>query len=253
MKSKIIFITAIAAAVFIASCTKKDSPNEPGAGINVSFSLTAGKIFNYQYSELDSLNNRIGTPQSVMEKINAINFSFGGYNDVAQIFITGGGELDTSYKRIVSGKDIYEWTDTSSGFGMMTLHNLIKLQKQTLAGIWMPLVLLSKGEGAEYVTQPKRSTVFQIDSATSVSISIEIKAKNEGFEDVTTPAGKFKAYKVKTTFKVDIPFETINLNIYTWISDDLDYIVKQEQKSVTSKVFGITLPGFVQELQSTGM
>lgn len=254
MNSKILFAASIVTALLFISCSKNDSPSGPGAAINVNFSLTAGKVFNYQYLELDSANNRVGTPQSVIEKINSISFSYGGYNDAAQIFITAEGETDTSYKRVVSSKDIYEWTDTSAGIGMITIDHLKNiLYKQTLTGTWLPLVLLSKGEGAEYVTQPKRTTVFQIDSASSIPISLEIKAKNEGFEDITVPAGKFKAYKVKTTFKVEIPFETINLTINTWISDDIDYIVKQEQRSVTSTVFKITLPGYVQELQSVGM
>ncbi len=255
MKTKVYLIPITTLALLIGSCSKKDSPTDPGTGaaINVNFTLTAGKTFNYQYFELDSLNNKVGTAQAVSEKINSINFSYGGYNDAAQIIVTNPEGADTTYRRVVSGKDIYEWTDTSAGIGMMTIEKLRSIfYKQTSTGMWLPLVLLSKGEGAEYVTQPKRTTTIQIDTI-SIPISLEMKAKNEGFEDVTTPAGKFRAYKVKTTFKVDIPFETINLNIYTWISDDLDYIVKQEQRSVTSKVFNITLPGFVQELQSTGM
>lgn len=261
MKSIILFTTSVVVTLLFISCSKKDSPTDPGNGanINVNFSLTAGKVFNYQYSELDSLNNRVGTPQTITEKINAINRSYGGFNDVIQILNIAGAETDTSYMRVVSGKDIYQWMDTSAGLGMLTLHQIKNIfYKRTSIGIWVPLVLLSKGEGAEYVTQPKRTTIFQIDSVNSLPMTTEVKVKNEGFENVTVPAGTFKAYKIKTTFKVEIlfgttPVETINLNINVWISDDLDYIVKQEQRSVTSATFKMTLNGYVQELQSTGM
>lgn len=74
MNSKILFAASIVTALLFISCSKNDSPSGPGAAINVNFSLTAGKVFNYQYFELDSANNRVGTPQSVIEKINSISF-----------------------------------------------------------------------------------------------------------------------------------------------------------------------------------
>jgi hypothetical protein len=261
MKLKIIFAASAVLALLLTSCSKEESPLEPlmGPAININLSATAGKTFTYQYFDLDSLNNRVGTPQIIVDKISAVNISYGGYNDVIKIINIAGNDTGTTYLRIIFGKDIYQWMDTAAGFGKLQLGHIKDiLQKQSLAGIWVPLALLSRGEGVEYVKLPKRTTTIYIDPMTSLPMTIEIKAKNEGFENVTVPAGTFKAYKIKTTVKVEIlsgttPIETITLNIFAWISDDIDYIVKQERKSVTSATFKMTLNGFVQELQSTGM
>lgn len=198
---KIFFSIALICITFVFnSCSKESSPTEPSE-ITFSFTPTAGKTFSYQIWALDSLNNKIGTSVfSTSEKINAVNITYEGYSDVIQIITTTPEETDTSYMRVVSGKDIYQWMDTSSIAGLINQTKYI-LYKKLHDGAWIPIVLLSKGNGVEYVTQPKKSTVLPIDSINSIPITIEVKAKNVGFEDVTVPAELIKHIKYKPPTK----------------------------------------------------
>lgn len=79
--------------------------------------------------------------------------------------------------------------------------------------------------------------------------------KNEGFEDVTVPAGKFKAYKVKILVKAEAYLGTqvvdkINFIQYIWINDEIDWFVKQYLPTVKSSMMGVIEPGVIKELVS---
>lgn len=253
MKKILCSILLISLTFIFISCSTDSSPTGPSE-ITFSFTPTAGKTFTYQVWLLDSLNNKTGTSVTTSEKINAVNITYEGFSDVIQIITTTPEESDTSYMRVVSGKDIYQWIDTSSIAGLVSQAKDI-LYKKLHDGAWIPIVLLSKGNGVEYVTQPKKSTELPIDSVNSIPITIEVKVKNVGFENISVPAGTYKTYKVQTTYKTEIiisgiVYETINLIMNAWISDDLDYLVKLEVQSVSSAKLGMSMLGSVQELSS---
>lgn len=98
----------------------------------------------------------------------------------------------------------------------------------------MARILLSKGDKEEYVIFPQKFYTVQVDTNVYFNVSYEIKAKNEGFETVTVPAGTFNAYKVKYTITFGVymagqKLDAFDLIQYIWISDDLEWWIKQEQ------------------------
>lgn len=146
--------------------------------------------------------------------------------------------------------------DTLGIFSQDSKANLkFLLNKITQSYTWVPRILLSKGDGAEYVLLPKRTYPLMIDTNFVVNVSFEMIAKNEGFENVQVPAGNYKAYKVKITTKAEVyvgtqKIDTIYMYQYYWVSDDLDWWIKQFRPTVKSTMFGIISEGQLDELIS---
>ncbi|MCX8010767.1 MAG: hypothetical protein N3A61_06415 [Ignavibacteria bacterium] len=253
--NKIVLSSIFLLAFVFTSCKKDDgTTNPPPQDINFSINISAKKTFSYNAWILDSLNNKTLQTWNHIEKIDAVNVAFEGYSDAIRIIKTDSTESDTSYMRVVNAKDIYEWTDTTTS--LQKIGNDIKriLYKISGKGAWLPRVLLSKGNGAEYEVQPERTTFFRIDTLT-IPIKFSVRAKNEGFENVNLSLGNIRAYKVKTVFNAGIflgtvLIESVQIVNYTWICDELDYPVKMQNLSYTSPMFKMTLNGYVYELSS---
>jgi len=120
----------------------------------------------------------------------------------------------------------------------------------------LPLLLLSKGNNAEYIILTKRTYTVEDYLGVYVNVSVEIKGKNEGFENVTVPAGSYNAYKVKATISVEVSsvygqkLDSFEMILYIWVSDDLDWWIKQYQPTTKSNFYGVIELGREIELTS---
>lgn len=76
-------------------------------------------------------------------------------------------------------------------------------------------------------TTPYRMTVH----ATNTTIPYDLSCKVEGFEDVTVPAGSFKAYKIRCT-------TTIGTDETYWTSPELGVFVKASIRRSANSPFG---------------
>ena len=244
-------------SLFFFSCEKLEETLGPLGLFNLDPQVN--KTYEFKRWELDSLNNKVGDGSIYFEKCVAKNVSFGGVNDafVSIKFLNHRNFqiLDTTYLRVVNGKDIYEWIDTSQIFSNSTQNIKLSLNKRMSNYTWVARIQLSKGENAEYTILPDKYIQFTIDTLT-LNIKISFKSKNEGFENITVPAGNFRAYKVKTTMSFTIfysnnligSFDLIN---YIWISDDLDWWIKQYQPTTFVRLLNSYIYGSVDELVST--
>jgi predicted transcriptional regulator YdeE len=129
------------------------------------------------------------------------------------------------------------------------------LQKLTQNYVWLPRLLLSKGNNAEYIILTKRTYTMAVDSGVYANVSFEMKGKNEGFENVTVPAGTYNAYKVKATISIEVSaygqkLDSFEMIQYIWVSDDLDWWIKQYQPTTKSNLFGVIELGKEIELTS---
>lgn len=96
---------------------------------------------------------------------------------------------------------------------------------------------------------------MQVDTGVFVNVSFEMKGKNEGFENITVPAGNFKAYKVKVSINIEVyaynqKLDSFEMAQYIWVNDDIDWWVKQYQPTVKSNLFGVIELGREIELTS---
>lgn len=235
------------------SCEKKGEPLGPDLQFFLDPQLY--KQYNFQRYNLDSLDNRADGPYYFYEKCIEKNISFAGRNNVfVSITYHNSYTIDTTFLYVDKGKDVYEWADTAE-FPDDTREGLrFVLRKALQTYVWLPSILLSKGNNAEYTILPKRFYTVEVDSNFFLNVSVEVFGKNEGFEDVTVPAGTYKAYKVKITFRLEPYFgtqkiETIDVNHYSWVSDDLDWWIKLHRPTAHSKVFG-EIYGETEELIS---
>ncbi len=258
MKNSLYLIIFFVFSLFIFGCEKKDDgPTGPGIEFNINPQLN--KIYNFQRWLLDSLDQKREGPFFYYEKCAAKNLNIGGKNDVVlSITYHNPTTIDSVYLRFENGKDVYEWVDTTNFLFSEAREYLMNQLKKVLQNYaWIPRILLSKGNNAEYILLPKKVYTIQPEPNLFFNISIEIIAKNEGFEDVTVPAGTYRCYKVKTTFKTEIflpqstqPLERINFITYYWINDDLDWWIKQFRPTVKSSLFGVVEFGQIDELTS---
>lgn len=256
MKRFLILILLFSFVLTFQSCEKKDE-SPTGPGIQFFLDPQLNKVYNFQRFILDSLNNPAEGPYFFYEKCVEKNRNFAGRNDVfVSITYHNQYTIDTTFMYVDKGKDIYEWIDTT-GFIFEDSRKGLRyvLQKALQNHVWLPRVLLSKGDNAEYTILPKRFYTVQVDTNFYLNVSIEFFGKNEGFEDVTVPAGKYKAYKVKLTIRLEPYFgnqkiETIDIKQYIWISDDLDWWVKQQIPTTRSQNFGYVFFGQTDELIS---
>lgn len=255
MKKLLSLILISLGLFFTIGCEKKDEPTGPSIQFNLDPQLN--KVYNFQKWLLDSLDQKREGPFYFNERCAAKNLTIGGKNDVfLSITFHNQYTIDSTYLRVENGKDIYEWMDTLGIFSQDSKANLkFLLNKITQSYTWVPRILLSKGDGAEYVLLPKRTYPIMIDTNFVVNVSFEMIAKNEGFENVQVPAGNYKAYKVKITTKAEVYFgtqkiDTINMYQYYWVSDDLDWWIKQFRPTVKSNMFGVISEGQLDELIS---
>lgn len=256
MNRFLLFVLLFSFLFTFQSCEKKD---ESPTGPDLQFFLEPqlNKQYNFQRYDLDFLNNRADGPYYFFEKCIAKNINFAGRNDVfVSITYHNQDNIDTTFMYIDKGKDIYGWVDTV-GFIFEDSREGLRyvLRKALQSYVWLPRVLLSKGNNAEYTILPKRFYTVEVDTNFFVNVSVEMFGENEGFEDVTVPAGTYKAYKVKHTIRLEPYFgtqkiETIDVNQYIWISDDLDWWIKQLSPTTRSNNFGVIFTGWVDELTS---
>lgn len=256
MRTLTLLFTIFLLSIILISCEKKEeSPTGPGVQFNLEPQLN--KTYYFQRWLLDSLDQKKEGPFYFNERCAAKNLTIGGRND-AFLSITYHNEytIDSTYLRVENGKDIYEWMDTLGVFNEDVKNNFkFLLNKIAQNYVWVPRVLLSKGDGAEYVLLPKRTYPMMIDTNFVASVSFEMIAKNEGFENIQVPAGNFKTYKVKITIKAEVyigtqKIDTININQYIWLSDDLDWWIKAHTPTVRSNMFGVISTGQTDELIS---
>ncbi|MCR4416909.1 MAG: hypothetical protein NUV92_04100 [Ignavibacteria bacterium] len=257
MKKLLIISTILIISFFLTSCEKKD---EGPTGPDIQFMLEPqlGKTYYFIEYSLDALNRRTNDFHIYAEGCISKNVSIGGVNDA---FVSARYSTDyynITYLRVVNGKDIYEYVDTANFFeGSSYIKSNLKnaLQKLAQNYVWLPRLLLSKGNNAEYVILPKRFYTMQVGNGVFRHLSFEIKGKNEGFENVTVPAGNFKAYKVKVSaiveaFENNKKVDSVEMIQYIWINDDIDWWVKQYQPTVISSLFGVIELGREIELTS---
>lgn len=256
MKNLLSFVFILGVVFVFTSCDKKDE-GPVGPEIQFFLDLQLGKQYNFQRWTLDTLNRRTQETFQFSERCIAKNVSIGGVNDaIATETFYSTYDKDTSYLRVVNGKDVYELVDTSGMFLEPAIANFeTALRKLSAQYVWLPRILLSRGNLAEYVILPKRYYPIQIDTNLIVTVSFEMKGKNEGFENITIPAGNFKTYKVKITISAEIfaygqKLDNFDFIQFYWISDDLDWWIKQYQPTVKSRLFGVIERGFDIELLS---
>lgn len=258
MKNLLIILIFFALSFLFVSCEKKDeNPTGPGVQFNINPQLN--KTYNFQRWLLDSLDQKREGPFYFYEKCAAKNVTVGGKNDAfLSIRYENPLYIDSVYLRAENGKDIYEWMDTTALFEDSRLNLKRTLQKILQSYVWVPRFLLSKGDGAEYVLLPKRFYPIQVDTNLVLNVSFEIVAKNDGFENVTVPAGNYRAYKVKIVTKAEVfypqvpqPIDKFDFIQYYWISDDLDWWIKSLRPSTKSALFGVLDLGEMEELIST--
>ncbi len=259
MKSLFIISFILVTSLLFVSCEKKDE-NPTGPGVQFNLDPQLNKVYNFQRWLLDSLDQKREGPFYFNERCAAKNLNIGGKNDAfLSIRFENQYNIDSVYLRAENGKDIYEWMDTTNFFFEDARLNIKHaLQKVLKNYVWVPRFLLSKGNGAEYVTLPKRIYTVQVDTNLFFNISLEVICKNEDFENISVPAGNYKAYKVKVVIKAEIfipqapqPIDKIDFVQYYWISDDLDWWIKMFSPTVKSSLFGILAPGEIEELIST--
>lgn len=258
MKKLLFLIPILFFSILLTSCEKKD---EGPTGPDIQFSLDpqVGRIYNFTEYVLDSLNNRTQEFYNYSEKCAAKNVSIGGVQDAFVSVIYSPNFSDTTYLRVVGGKDVYEYTDTTGFFtNSASLRHNIKnaLQKLTQNYVWLPRLLLSKGNNAEYEILSKRFYPLQVDTGVFVNVGFEMKGKNEGFENLTVPAGTYKAYKVKIFINIEVyaynqKLDSFEMAQYIWVNDDLDWRIKEYQPTVKSNLFGVIELGRETVLTST--
>ncbi len=258
MKSFILITILFCGSLVFMSCNPKDNDGNP-TGSDVQFSLIPqlNKTYNFQRWDLDSLDQKKGSPTLYYDRNIAKDLSIGGKND-AFITITYSNQfdIDSTILRVENGKDIYEWVDTTQFYTEGSVTNLKNiLTKITQSEAWVSRALLSKGNGAEYVMLPKRFYPVQVSPDLVLNVSFEMIGKNEGFENVTVPAGTFNCYKVKVMIKAEAYLGTqvvdrINFIQYIWLSDELDFWVKQYLPTVKSSQQGVIELGVLKELVS---
>lgn len=258
MKKLLIITSILFLTILLTSCEKKD---EGPTGPEIQFMLDpqVGKIYNFTNYVLDSLNRRTQEFYNFSEKCAAKNVSIGGVNDAFVSVQFNQSYTDTTYLRVVNGKDVYQYTDTTNFFAnsasiKLNLRNT--LQKLTQNYVWVPQILLSKGNNAEYEILSKRFYTMQVDTGVFLNVSFEMKGKNEGFEDVSVPAGTYKAYKVKVFINIEVyaynqKIDSFEMDQYIWVSDDLDWWIKQYHPTVKSNLFGVIEYG--NEIVLTGV
>lgn len=185
MKGLSILIIILFLPILFISCEKKEE-SPTGAGVQFNLEPQLNKTYNFQRWLLDSLDQKREGPFYFNERCAAKNLTVGGKNDVfLSITFHNQYTIDSTYLRVENGKDIYEWMDTLGIFSQDSKANLkFLLNKITQSYTWVPRILLSKGDGAEYVLLPKRTYPIMIDTNFVVNVSFEMIAKNEGFENV---------------------------------------------------------------------
>lgn len=246
MKKHLISLSLI--IILLIGCNKKsDSPTEPSDWF--SFDIKLNKTYTYKIWDLDTLNRRIEPGEFIYSKFIGKDLNFGGFNDVylLNVFYSQGNP-STKYIRFENKKDVYEWQDTSF---FNAMHSDIRniLNKIIQDYTWVPLFLLSKGTGVEYTIMPQKSYVLS-----NIKVSVQIIAKNDGFENINIQAGNIKTYRIKQTLIMQFYslnnqlLDQIEANMYYWVSDDFDWIVKEYFPTVKSKVFGVISTGYDQEL-----
>jgi hypothetical protein len=254
---KLSFLLILFLAFILASCKKnEEGPTSPS--LTFDFNPQLNKQYTFQYFQLDSLNNPKNQPIEYYHKILGKNLLIGGKNDAILIGSFYNAAIsDSFYIRVENGKDIYQYEDTT-GFIFESRNNFkYALQKKLQNYYWLPVALLSKGDGVEYSVLPKRFYTVPVDTNFILNVSQEVFIKNEGFETVSVPAGSYKAYKVKVNVRLvpyllnsNQPLDTINVLLYRWYSDDIDWWVKEYSPSIISKVFGLIGEGQKHELIS---
>lgn len=256
MKHLILFSALFVLSFLFFGCEKKDE-TPTGPGVQFSLEPQLNKQYNFQRWMLDSLDQKREGPFYFYEKCVAKNLSVGGKND-AFLSLTYHNEftIDSSYLRIEYGKDVYQWTDTL-GFYFEDSKNNMKFLLNKIAQYyaWVPRILLSKGDGAEYVLLSKRTYPVMIDTNFFANVSFEMTGKNEGFENIQVPAGNYRTYKVKITVKVEVyignqKIDTFNMYQYYWVSDDLDWWIKSFSPTIKSNLLGVISTGQTDELIS---
>lgn len=244
---KLISISFILTCIFILTSCEKKSESPTGPNAQFFFDPPLGKVYNFTTYMLDSLDQRTQESFNYSDKIIRKNVNIGGVNDALVLVSVSPYYSDTSYLRVVNGKDIYEYTDTTNYLvNDSRLENMIKnnLKKLTQNYVWLPRVLLSKGDNAEYIILSRRTYTVEVDTGLFLDFSFEIKGKNEGFENVTVPYGTFKAYKVKWSLTADVYYhgtkiDNFNMIQYIWLNDDLDWVVKIYKPTTKANVLGI--------------
>lgn len=248
MIKKLLLITTISLVIILMGCNKKsDNPTEPSDWF--SFDIKLNKTYTYKIWDLDTLNRRVEPGEFIYSKFIGKDLNYGGYNDVYLMndFYSQDNPY-TKYIRVENKKDVYEWQDTSFFYEK---HSDIKniLKKIIQYYTWVPICLLSKGTGVEYNIIPQKTYVIS-----SIKVNVEILAKNDGFENITIQIGNVKTYRVKQTlimkfFSPDNQLlDRIEANMYYWISDEYDWIVKEYFPTVKSEKFGVFSTGYEKEL-----
>lgn len=257
MKSFMLVMLVVCSLFLFMSCNSKDCDLPTGTDIQFSLDPQLNKTYTFHRWDLDSLDQKTGSPFLYYDKNVAKNISIGGKNDAfISINYSSPSDADSTYLRIENGKDIYEWVDTTQFYlesSKSSMRNI--LAKITQNEAWIARALLSKGNGAEYVMLPKRFYPVQVSPDLVLNVSFETIGKNEGFENVTVPAGTFNSYKVKVMIKTEAYLGTqivdrINFIQYIWLSDELDFWVKQYLPTVKSSTKGVIEPGVIKELVS---
>lgn len=253
MKKLILLI--IPFLLFFTSC--KESGTEPSQGeIQFDLSPQLNRVYTFKEWELDSLENKIEPPNEFIEKCVAKNVTIGGVNDafISVNTYTNLPYSDTTYLRVVGGKDVYEYTDTSAIFSSSeSLKYQLKKIKDSY--VWVPRILLSKGEGADYQIMPKKTFLVPLDTTGQnyITVNVEFRGKNLGFESLNLANSQYRAYKVDIYMNFELYIGTQKIDSFTghqyvWINDDIDWVVKQYIPNLKSNIFGVVENGTISEL-----
>lgn len=251
---KLIFLI-IPFLLFLTSC--KESGTEPSQGeTQFDFSPQLNKVYTFKMWVLDSLENKIEPGYEYTEQCVAKNVTIGGVNDAFIRVRTNPNSpySDTTYFRVVGGKDVYEYTDTSALFSSSeSLKYQLKKIKDSY--VWVPRILLSKGEGADYQILPKKTFLVPVDTTNQnyITVNVEFRGKNLGFEKLNLANSQYQAYKVDIYANFEVYFGTQKIDSFTghqyvWINDDIDWVVKQYNTTLKSNLFGVIENGTISEL-----
>ena len=248
---KKLILLVIPFLLFFTSC--KESGTEPSKGeIQFDFSPQLTRVYTFKEWELDSLENIIEPPYEFIEKCVKKNVTIGGVNDafISVRTYTSFPYSDTTYLRVVGGKDVYEYTDTSKFFLSESLEYQLKKIKDSY--VWVPRILLSKGEGADYQIMPKKTFLVPYGQQ-YMTINVESRCKNLGFETLNLANSQYRAYKVDYYENYEIYIGTVKIDSFTWhtyfwINDDIDWFVKRYTPNLKSNLFGVVLKGSISEL-----
>jgi len=253
IKKYILSFILLITILFVAGCSKKETnPTSPPEQSDwFSLDIKLNKKYTFHYWELDSLNNKIEPGDFIYSQFIAKLSEYQGKKDVfmLQTYYSQNDQV-MNYYFIENRKDLYLWQDTAfSTSKNKDIKFVLKKLLQQYA--WLPEFILSKGTGIEYVIMPSR-TILNTGNG---RIDFELKAKNDGFENLVTPLGNIKTYRIKQTLTMNIYlynqlYEQIMANNYLWISDDLDWIVKRYTPTVKSKSFGTLMSGYIREITS---